>query len=103
MPKSKKSSNRHPVDRLSDVREQIKLLEAEEKSLRQTIIDTGDTVGLEFVAMIKSNEQKRLDRPTLEARFGKAAVDECTKPVSFQTLNLFRKAEVFTQHPDFLG
>lgn len=103
MPKPRKSSNRHPVDRLSDVREQIKLLEAEEKSLRQAIIDTGDTVGLEYVAMIKSNEQKRLDRPTLDATFGKAQIDACTKTIAFSTLNLFKKADVFKEHPDFLG
>lgn len=53
MPKTNKLENRHPVDMLSDVRDRIKALEADEKALRALIIESGDTVGDDNVAMIK--------------------------------------------------
>jgi hypothetical protein len=93
MPKAKKSQNRHPVDRLYDIREQIKLLQAEEKTLRDDIIDSGDTKGDQYVAMIKSSTRNLLDRPALEKRFGRDAVAECTKASEVTTLSLYKKAE----------
>jgi hypothetical protein len=54
MPKSTKASNRHPVDKLFDLREQIKALQADEKILRDEIMSTGDTVGADYIAIAKS-------------------------------------------------
>ena len=93
MPKAKKSQNRHPVDRLFDVREQIKALEAEEKALRADIIDSGDTKGDDHIAMIKESTRKLLDRPELERRFGREAVAECCKELPVTTLTLYKKAD----------
>lgn len=94
MPKNIKSSNRHPVDRLYEVREQIRALEADERALRQSIMESGDYVGADILCVPKTSSQNRLDRPTLEAKFGRDAVAECTKTVSVTTLNLFRKADI---------
>lgn len=94
MPKQKKPSNRHPVDRLFDLRETIKNLQAEADMLKSDIMRTGDYVGSEFMAVPKSATQQRLDRDKLNMAFGKAAVDACTKPVEVVTLNIFKKADV---------
>jgi hypothetical protein len=91
MPKTVKTQNRHLVDQLADVRALIKLYEAEERRMRDEILSTGDTVGDENVAMVKESVRKLLDRPALEARFGKTAVAECCKESAVTTLSLFKK------------
>lgn len=96
MPKAKKSQNRHPVDRLFDIREQIKLLESEEKALRSDIIESGNTNGDEHVAMVKNSVRKLLDRPELERRFGRDEVAACCKESAVTTLSLFKKADIPT-------
>jgi len=92
MPKLAKSQNRHPVDRLAEVRDLIKSLEAEERALKADILESGDTNGDENVAMIKHSTRNLLDRPMLEARFGRAEVAQCTKESAVTTLSLFKKA-----------
>ena len=92
MSKVAKSQNRHPVDRLADVRDRIKALEAEERVLRAEIIESGDTNGDDNVAMLKRSVRNLLDRPMLEARFGRAEVAKCTKESPATTLMLFKKA-----------
>ena len=93
MAKAKKSQNRHPVDRLFDVREQIKALENEERALRADIMDAGNYNGDEYVAMVKNSTRKLLDRPALESRFGRDAIAECCKESPVTTLSLFKKAD----------
>ena len=91
MPTTIKTQNRHLVDQLADVRAMIKEFESEERRLKDQILDTGDTVGDEHVAMVKESVRKLLDRPALEARFGKAAVAECCKESAVTSLNLYKK------------
>jgi len=91
MPKVSKSQNRHPVDRLADVREQLKALESEERILRDTILRTGDTNGDDNVAMVKESVRNMLDRKALEFKFGVASVAACTKESPVTTLTLFKK------------
>jgi hypothetical protein len=91
MPKTVKTQNRHLVDQLADVRAMIKEFESEERRLKDQILETGDTVGDEHVAMVKESVRKLLDRPALEARFGKTAVAECCKESAVTTLSLFKK------------
>ena len=93
MPKFRKARNRHLVDRLFDIREQIKALEVEEKAMRAEILDSGDTVGDEYVAMVKNAVRHLLDRQALEVRFGREAVAQCTKESPVTTLSLFKKAD----------
>jgi hypothetical protein len=92
MPKPIKTQNRHPVDILFDVREQIKLLEAEEKALRAQIMESGDTDGDDHVAMIKESTRKTLDRPMLEAKYGKDTIAGFCKETAVTTLTLYKKA-----------
>jgi len=92
MPKVSKSQNRHPVDMLADVRAQIKVLESQERALRDDILRTGDTNGDENVAMVKHSSRNLLDRPMLEARFGRDEVAKCTKESPATTLTLYKKA-----------
>lgn len=94
MPKPKITRNRHPVDRLADLREQIKLMQAEADELRSDIMRTGDYVGADYMAVPKTTVRRLLDRPTLELTFGKAAVDKCCKDSEATTLNLFKKVDV---------
>src|SRR5262245_22022844 len=91
MPKKKVTTNRHPVDRLFDLREQIKNLQADADKLRADIMRTGDYVGVEYMAVPKTTEQNRLDRDALNLEFGKARVDACCKKTEVTTLNLFKK------------
>ena len=91
MPKAKKSQNRHPVDRLFDIREQLKALEAEEKALRADILESGNVNGDEHVAMVKESVRKLLDRPELERRFGVKEVAECCKESAVTTLTIYKK------------
>ena len=93
MPKTNKLENRHPVDMLSDVRDRIKALEADEKALRALIIESGDTVGDDNVAMIKESTRNTLDRAALEATYGKDTIAKFCKPTAVTTLTLYRKAE----------
>jgi hypothetical protein len=93
MPKPKKSQNRHPVDRLADIREQMKALEAEEKILKERIIQTGDTVGDDNIAQLKDSTRKTLDRTALEAHYGIETIAQFLKTSSFTTVSLFKKAQ----------
>jgi hypothetical protein len=94
MPKTKITTNRHPVDRLADIREKIKGLKEEEDILRSEIMRDGNYVGDTFMAVPKTTNRRLLDRPTLELRFGKAEVDACCKDSAATTLNLFKKVDV---------
>ena len=94
MPTNTESQNRHPVDRLNDIRDLIKALEAEADVLKSDILRTENYVGDDYLAVPKTNSRKSLDRPTLEKRFGAAAVAECCKESVYQTLNLFRKSDI---------
>lgn len=94
MPKKKSTTNRHPVDRLAYLREQIKSLQDEADTLRNDIMRDGDYVGAEFIAVPKTTDRNLLDREKLELRFGKREVAECCKVSTATTLNLFKKVEV---------
>jgi len=93
MPKTIKSENRHPVDRLFDIRETIKALETEEKMLKEQIIASGDTVGDEYLAQLKDSVRKTLDRKALEAHYGSEIIAGFCKESSVRTLSLFKKAD----------
>jgi hypothetical protein len=58
--------NRHPADRLSDVRAQIKELEQEESSLRSYLLrHPDDLVGSEYIAHVSARNYKRINMESL--------------------------------------
>lgn len=71
-------SNRHPVDRLADIRAEMKILKAEEDAIRDALrADGADLSGVEHYARIVTTQTTRLDRTKLEAKFGKEAIKDC--------------------------
>lgn len=74
-------TNRHPVDRLADVRAEMKILKAEEDRLRsELLVDDADLSGVENYARITTSETLRLDRKLAEEKFGKDAITSCLVP-----------------------
>jgi hypothetical protein len=68
--------NRHPVDRLFDLRTQIKELEAEEQQLREYLLGhPQDRIGEEHVAVVRQQQRSRLDVQALAAEVGHSLVD----------------------------
>jgi len=58
--------NRHPVDRLHDVRVELKRLEAEEEKLRAYLLEhPSDRTGEEHIAVVGSQSRKRVDLKAL--------------------------------------
>jgi hypothetical protein len=83
------STNRHPADRLSDVRAQIKELEQEESRLRSYLLHhPDDLVGSEHVALVSSRSYKRIDTESLRREVGDAVIRRhtTTTPVTFVRL-----------------
>jgi len=63
--------NRHPADRLADVRLEIKRLEAEETKLRTYLLEhPQDRTGEEHIAVIGSQSRKRVDLKALADEIG---------------------------------
>lgn len=75
------TTNRHPVDRLADIRAEMKILKAEEDAIREALREEGaDLSGVEHYARITTSETLRLDRRLAEEKFGKEAVASCLVP-----------------------
>jgi hypothetical protein len=63
--------NRHPVDRLADVRVEIKRLETEEAKLRSYLLEhPQDRIGEEHVAVIGLQSRRRVDLKALADEVG---------------------------------
>ena len=63
-------TNRHPVDRLADVREAIRMLKDEEEALRNTILETGCLVGDQYEASVVESATERVDTTALRKAWG---------------------------------
>jgi hypothetical protein len=73
-------TNRHPADRLHDVREAIQELEAEEGRLRTYLLrHPEDRIGDEHEARIGTRQSKRVDMDTLTAEVGIVTVERHTR------------------------
>jgi hypothetical protein len=67
--------NRHPVDELADVREQMRGLKEREQELRETILGGGCTkVGARFSASVTRTKVQRLDSEAVRREFGLAVL-----------------------------
>jgi hypothetical protein len=63
--------NRHPADRLADVRSEIKQLEAEEERLRAYLLEhLQDRTGQEYAAIVGSQSRRRVDLKALADEIG---------------------------------
>ena len=80
--------NRHPADRLADVRAELKRLEAEEVKLRAYLLEhPQDRTGEEHVAVIGSQSRKRVDLKALADEIGASILARLT---SFGTAMVVR-------------
>jgi hypothetical protein len=80
------TSNRHAVDRLADVRSQLKELEREEVSLRSYLLQhPDDRVGNEHEATVSQQARKHLDLESLKREVGAEIVRRHTssRTISF--------------------
>jgi hypothetical protein len=81
--------NVHPVDELSAVREEIKILTARADELREQLLAEGaDLKGDMYTAVIYPGKRETLDRKAIEEAFGEAAVAPFVKATSFKTVKL---------------
>src|SRR5262245_319434 len=87
-------TNRHPVDELGDVREQMKLFEQREKDLREHILThSEDLVGDEFAAYIQTQNRSQVDMKRLKQHVGEDVVREFTTSKPTKVLLCERKGK----------
>ena len=71
--------NRHPADRLADVRQDIKRLEEEEQRLRSYLLEhPNDRTGMEHIASIGEQRRSRVDLKALADEVGHSIVQRFT-------------------------
>jgi hypothetical protein len=71
--------NRHPADRLADVRQDIKRLEEEEQELRVYLLEhPHDRTGIEHIATIGEQRRSRVDMKGLADEIGYSIVQRFT-------------------------
>jgi hypothetical protein len=75
-----KQGNRHPVDRLGDIRERRKELDAEEDEVRPVILEmesVEELAGDDWTATIRTFQRtaQRYDMEAIELHFGRAALE----------------------------
>jgi hypothetical protein len=81
--------NRHPVDRLADVRQEIKRLEEEEQELRAYLLEHPyDRTGIEHIATIGEQRRSRVDLKALAHEVGRSLLQRFTHFTSCRTVRL---------------
>jgi hypothetical protein len=85
--------NRHPADRLADVRSEIKRLEAEEAKLRAYLLEhPSDRTGEEHIAVIGSQSRRRVDLKGLADEVGASILQRFTSFRSAMIVRLQQRA-----------
>jgi hypothetical protein len=85
--------NRHPADRLADIRSEIKRLEAEEEKLRTYLLEhPNDRIGEEHIAVIGSQSRKRVDLKDLADEIGASLLQRFTSFRSAMVVRLQQRA-----------
>jgi hypothetical protein len=90
------TSNRHAVDRLADVREQLRVLENEEAALRDYVLKhPDDLLGVEHEAIVSQQSRKHLDLGSLKREVGAEIIRRYTasRPVTFVRLKTRAQAQ----------
>jgi len=81
--------NRHPTDRLADVRQEIKRLEQEEQELRAYLLEhPNDRTGGEYIASIGERRRRRIDLKALADEVGHSLMQRFTHFTSCRTVRL---------------
>ena len=81
--------NRHPADRLAEVRSEIKQLQAEEEQLRAYLLEhPQDRTGQEYAATIGSQSRKRVDLKALADEIGASVLARFTSLRSMMVVRL---------------
>ena len=81
-------SNRHPVDRLGEVRDQIRVLEEEEKELRATVLASPDDLaGAEYRANVRRHTQTKFDYTEARKALGRT-LDPFTRKITVIALRV---------------
>ena len=84
--------NRHPADRLADVRSEIKSLEAEEVTLRAYLLEhPEDRTGEEHFAIVGSQSRRRVDLKALADEVGASILARFTTFGTAMTVRLQRR------------
>jgi hypothetical protein len=85
-------SNRHPADRLADVRAELRRLETEEDVLRAELMAAGaDMQGEEFEALVRDRTQDRIDVKAAVRALGRDVLRPFLKRSSWRELRLRRR------------
>jgi hypothetical protein len=86
--------NRHPADRLADVRSEIKRLEAEEAELRIYLLaHPNDREGDDYVVSIASQSRKKVDLKRLADEIGASLLQRFTSYTSFLAVRLRERSQ----------
>jgi len=98
VPPRGRGDNRHPADRLAEVRAEIAALQAEEDGLRRELLRAGASlVGVEHVARIDEGTQRRLDPDLLRGFLTEAEIDACRRARKVRYVRVLRIAETGRQ------
>jgi len=90
---SQRRGNRHPVDQLGDIRQQIKTLQEREQVLREELFATGDLIGDEFEAEIRHSAQQRLNDQAAIKLFGRVTLAPFLRRIEFDVVRLRRRED----------
>ena len=86
-------TNRHPADRLGDIRAEIRKLEEEERGLRAWILEhPEDRQGTDYIVSIASQSRKRVDLKALADEIGASLLQRFTSYTSFLAVRLRERA-----------
>jgi hypothetical protein len=87
--------NRHPVDRLADVRQEIKRLEEEEQELRAYLLEhPHDRRGTDYEALVGMQQRKRIDLRALADEIGASLLGRFTRYVSVTVVKVRERERV---------
>lgn len=85
--------NIHPADELAAIREEIKILEEREKTLRDALVQgtEADRDGRQYRAYIQASTRESIDKPSLIAALGLEVIAPFLKKTPVASLKLAKK------------
>lgn len=82
-------TNRSDVDRLGDIRAEIRALEAEEATLRDKLLEGGQArvTGDDWVATVETRERRSLDTKAVVAWYGEQELGKFMRVTEYTVVN----------------